>query len=232
MNSQNVNVPCIHRMSDVEWKPQHPQRVLAELPIPPPSPQRRHLSVNASDSCLGRIHSSSFLKPFVHCHLPDGSVEEKRQIAQPRRVTFCSLIRVKEVRHRNETPAYILEATWLTPEEYATIRDVLRHTVRLMMSGQLVDQDPHSEGYSSRGLETRTKEGHMQRNQRRSSCRQAVFNEQAHQRRIRSFSPEKISAMSIMQSAQCAMDAQNKAIKDAHEAREYLSHYHMDCTSV
>lgn len=153
----------------------------------------------------------------------NGCSSNDRPKAYPRRrrVTFASRIRIKEVQHWAEMPTEILEAMWLTPKEYTVIKDIPKQTVRLIMAGQIIDKDPRFEGLSSRGLETRTREGQESRNQRRSYCRQAVLMEQAHQRQMGTYSLERISTVSLVQSTRCIIDAQTKAVQDAVEARRY-----------
>lgn len=220
MNRQIKNTQCIYHTSDVVTQRQqaHSHKVLEEHPIPPPSPMCENtVAVKRSDS--KQIPSIS-LDPSSFSHLRSTYSGDQMNPRQRRRVTFGNRIRIREVRHRNEISTEILEAAWLSTQDYSNIREVLKRTIRLMMEGQVVDNDPRFEGLSSRGLETRTLQGQANRNQRRSSCRQAVLSEQAHQRRVGAMDTERIAAMSSIQSAWCVMEAQNKALMDAREARK------------
>jgi hypothetical protein len=184
---------------------------------------RGHMSLIKNNTPESKhIHSSPL--ELKQCR-PWGcqSQSEPHVLKPKRRVTFLSRIRIKEIQHRNETPADVLEAAWLTTQEYTAIRDVLKKTIRLMMEGRVVDNDPGIVGLSSRGLEKRTREGQANRNHRRSCCRKAVLNEQSHQLQSGVCDLERLARISSVQSARCVMDAQVKAFKDAHEARMYLS---------
>ena len=138
-----------------------------------------------------------------------------------RRVTFETRIRVKEVRHRNDMSPQVIQAIWLTPEDYIEIKENIKKTICMMMAGEIIHEDEN--GFCTRGLEGRTREGQALRVQRKFACKHAVLGEQENQLYFGTFNADHIAEAASIRSSPCILDARVAALSDARDAKEYLS---------
>lgn len=112
-----------------------------------------------------------------------------------------------------------LRATWYDKSEYNAMKSDIIPILRRMMKNEVVEE---SDKETTRGLEYRTRKGANLRQENKANGIQAVLNEQRRQRMAGTKKPELISQAYLdAAAAQCQEAAQNLAIADAVEAREF-----------
>lgn len=138
-----------------------------------------------------------------------------------RKIRWSSQVRVQEIRHINDMPELVIEAVWMSPVEYKTIKNGAKTTVLMMMAGEKFHQDDPD--FCSRGLEFRTRKGNKIRAANKLKARSAVLNEQDLQRDEGFHDPEFIAMASLDVSHECREQAQKRGEKDAKAIAEYVS---------
>ncbi|GAX11959.1 hypothetical protein FisN_8Lh051 [Fistulifera solaris] len=112
-----------------------------------------------------------------------------------------------------------LRATWYDKTEYNAMKSNIIPILRKMMKNEIVEE---SDKETTRGLEYRTRKGANLRQENKLNGIKAVLDEQRRQRLAGIKKPELISQAYLdAAAAQCQEAAQNLAIADALEAREY-----------
>ena len=138
-----------------------------------------------------------------------------------RKIRWSSQVRVQEIRHINNMPESEIEAVWMSPIEFKTIKNGAKTTVLMMMAGEKFhEEDPD---FCSRGLEFRTRKGNKIRAANKLKARSAVLNEQELQRDEGFHDPEFIAMASLDVSQECRQQAHKRGEKDAEAIAEYMS---------
>lgn len=138
-----------------------------------------------------------------------------------RKIRWSKQVRVQEIRHINNMPESEIEAVWMSPIEYKTIKNGAKTTVLMMMAGEKFHEDDPD--FCSRGLEFRTRKGNKIRAANKLKARSAVLNEQDLQRDEGFHDPEFIAMASLDVSHECREQAQKRGEKDARAIEEYVS---------
>jgi len=138
-----------------------------------------------------------------------------------RKIRWSNQVRVQEIRHVNNMPESEIEAVWMSPIEYKTIKNGAKTTVLMMMAGEKFHEDDPD--FCSRGLEFRTRKGNKIRAANKLKARSAVLNEQDLQKDEGFHDPEFIAMASLDVSHECREQAQKRGEKDAKAIVEYMS---------
>lgn len=144
------------------------------------------------------------------------STKNKRR----RKIRWSSQVRVQEIRHINNMPESEIEAVWMSPIEYKTIKNGAKTTVLMMMAGEKFHEDDPD--FCCRGLEFRTRKGNKIRAANKLKARSAVLNEQDLQRDEGFHDPEFIAMASLDVSHECREQAQKRGEKDAKAILDYV----------
>ena len=174
---------------------------------------------------------------YDHCnddnrnHIPPTSpvgASEAKIIASPstrnrrrRKIRWSGQVRVQEIRHINNMPESEIDAVWMSPTEYKTIKSGAKTTVLMMMAGEKFHEDDPD--YCSRGLEFRTRKGNKIRSANKLKARSAVLNEQELQQEEGFHDPEFIAMASLDVSFECREQARKRGEKDKLAIVEFLS---------
>ncbi len=109
-------------------------------------------------------------------HVGRGGVKRTRTPKAERSVSFCPHVVVQPVLvHLDDYTNAEFEACWFGEQESSQIIQEIRQTVNLIERNILLDNDNR---YCSRGLETFTTKGTIQKNQIRAKARDAVLDQQ------------------------------------------------------
>ena len=138
-----------------------------------------------------------------------------------RKIRWSSQVRVQEIRHINNMTEKEIEAQWMAPEEFKTIKNDAKTTVLMMMAGETFHEDDPD--FCARGLEFRTRKGNKIRSANKLKARSAVLNEQDLQREEGFHDPEFIAMASLDISFECREQAQKRGEKDAEAITDYTS---------
>ena len=135
-------------------------------------------------------------------------------------VRFNHTVHYREIRHIMDYTDEQIEATWLTPQDYAAIKQIVKNTIRMMMRGEaILDDDPN---FCTRGLEFRTKNGSKVRARNKVRARSAVLNEQDMQRE-EGYNEQQMIAMTCMEaSLECRQGARARGLYDERMIQAYL----------
>jgi len=137
-----------------------------------------------------------------------------------RKIRWSGQVRVQEIRHINNMPESEIEAVWMSPNEYKTIKNGAKTTVLMMMAGETFHEDDPD--FCARGLEFRTRKGNKIRAANKLKARSAVLNEQDLQREEGFHDPEFIAMASMDVSFEVREQAQKRGEKDARAIAEYM----------
>lgn len=110
------------------------------------------------------------------------------------------------------------ENVWYTKDDTKIILAMAKATVKMMMSGQLLDNID----YCSRGLEGKTLIGSKKRGKYKKAVRSSVMKEQEMQRMSGINRPEDLAKVSLGCTETPIAKARDRATKDEEEARQYL----------
>jgi hypothetical protein len=108
----------------------------------------------------------------------------------------------------------------MTAEEHSEIKNCCRKTIMKMMSERKRDESDID--FCPRGLETRTKEGQKEKNQRKDAVKRAVLLQQRLQKEEGAVDPQFLAVVSQTETKESAEAARFAALKDAEEAWLYL----------
>ena len=115
-----------------------------------------------------------------------------------------------------------LEATWYNESEMTAIKLMNKIIVQQMTkqeSKKCIKSKTSSETYCTRGLESRTKNGHKQRKRQRTESRCAVLDEQCRQKEMDDFDPNYIAFIYTEKCLESTRSARLLGIKDESIAR-------------
>lgn len=138
-----------------------------------------------------------------------------------RKIRWSTQVRVQEIRHINNMSESEIEALWMAPEEFKTIKNAAKTTVLMMMAGETFHEDDPD--FCARGLEFRTRKGNKIRAANKLKARSAVLNEQDLQREEGFHDPEFIAMASLDVSFECREQAQKRGQNDFKAIAEYTS---------
>jgi hypothetical protein len=122
------------------------------------------------------------------------------------------------------------EQIWMTEEEHLLIRASSKMTVKMMMKGEIPQDD--LEEFCPRGLEGKTRRGMHERNRIKKSVREAVLREQEAQWTNGDCDPEFLAEVSISRSKESMEKALRMAQMDAQEAEQYLNGSSSDLSTI
>jgi hypothetical protein len=138
-----------------------------------------------------------------------------------KRVTFNPAVKVKEIPHSNYLSQANFDLIWLNLKDYVEIRARCQTTLKMMMSGQEIDQEDDT--FCSRGLKCKTRDGARQRLQNKHRVKKAVFLEQAAQREEGLYHAQSIADVATAKAHKSVQEAIEIACFDAKEAHDYLN---------
>ena len=154
---------------------------------------------------------------------PTTSTTDDGGSGKKRSVRFNHTVHFREIRHISEYTDEQIEATWLTPEDYAAIKQVVKITIRAMMKGEFIAED--NPEYCTRGLEFRTKNGSKVRARNKVRARSAVLNEQDMQRE-EGYNEQQMIAMTCMEASLCCRQgARARGLYDERMIQSYLHNH-------
>ena len=160
-------------------------------------------------------HSPQEQAPAAKSSTTDDSAPGKK-----RSVRFNHTVHFREIRHISEYTEEQIEATWLTPEDYAAIKQIVKATIRMMMKGEAIADD--NPDFCTRGLEFRTKNGSKVRARNKLHARSAVLNEQDMQRE-EGYNEQQMIAMACMEASLCCRQgARARGLYDERMIQSYL----------
>lgn len=135
-------------------------------------------------------------------------------------VQFDDNVTVHETMHRSDLAMEEFCSYWLSPREYAMIRDMISLTVNLMEHG---DREDELKNICFRGLEGRTRQGRAWCDASRFDMMLAVMEEQDFQRcQGPDASDEAIASMCRQESKECKKMALARARTDRQSVEDYL----------
>lgn len=134
-------------------------------------------------------------------------------------VSFSKRVKIKKIRAHTLYSEAERTAQWHTEEEYAAIKQGCIRTLKLMMRGELVENDE----FCPRGLEVRTRSASAARKEVRALAASQVFEEQDIQNDLRVRSEERIRQAYLEVSCDALSRAQFYGLKDEKAAKDYLS---------
>lgn len=151
-----------------------------------------------------------------------------------RKIKFNKVVHNRRIPHLNDLSKEEIEATWIQPEDYETIRDRCVATVKKMMRGGLTQQDCESGDHCARGLEAKTKDGSTARREHKLDSITAVLEEQNMQWNEDVDDDIAIMEVYSIYTIPCAQFARELAVKDAEDAKAYLKEkeYHQSVSRI
>jgi len=155
-----------------------------------------------------------------------------RETSSRKKITFSSKVMIKQTLHCNDMDEETRNQYWMTEDEQVEIKDHCRTTVRMMMHGDSNLLDGESSDFCSRGLESRTRKGAMEKKQRKDEVRRTVLYHDQLQKEEGVFDAEYLALLSASKSRESRMIALARASGDAQEAREYLQQEIHDAKDV
>lgn len=186
--------------------------IIEDRPLPPNDISDGSVRKRNSGHRRKRI-SSSKSKSIAD---PPGAkiCSSKKSVHWNPKVTKKRHIQIADIKEKEK------ENVWYTKEETKIILAMAKATVKMMMSGQLLDNID----YCSRGLEGKTLIGAKKRGKYKQAVRSSVMKEQEMQRMSGINRPEDLAKVSLGCTETPIAKARNRAAKDEQEAREYLLH--------
>mmetsp|Transcript_10300 Transcript_10300/g.14777 ORF Transcript_10300/g.14777 Transcript_10300/m.14777 type:complete len:292 (+) Transcript_10300:48-923(+) len=144
-----------------------------------------------------------------------------------RRVSFSPRVRARPSLHINEYTEEEHFNSWYRPEEYQSIKKNIVLTVKLAKRGLLYNEDDSSNdneisppSMTMRGLEHRTRTGHLVRETNKAGALLTVLNEQLKQRKSGQSDDEAIRQVYLQVSYHCLKKAQDVGRQDYDEILE------------
>lgn len=152
-------------------------------------------------------------------HHPLPPIYQERQ----RKVRFHKTILNRRIPHLNNMSQRLRESIWIQPDEYLEIRQRCVATLRIMAMGEASTQLMETEGFCSRGLEGKTREGSLRRREYKLDSINAVLEEQQLLWNEEIYDDdEAIMEAYQMFSIPCAEDAYERGAQDEATVQDYL----------
>lgn len=137
--------------------------------------------------------------------------------ATKKQVSISFSVEQHDVLHVFDYTVEEIRATWYSPAELKEVKAAARDDVKKMTRGE---NDPEDGSWCSRGLESRTKNGRMEKSQSRLRSKDAVFMEQDIQYEAGSYNPEAIADAYHRLNGYCQAVAEMSGVLDAREANK------------
>jgi hypothetical protein len=135
----------------------------------------------------------------------------------PRRtISFSFVVDVHEIMSVKDYSDEEIKNTWYSSLEFQQVKADAKATVKKMATS---GSEPDNEEWTSRGLESRTREGNKQKFQHRRFSKSAVFMEQEQQEATGIYDPEMLADFYHETTIYCTFIAVTNGTRDAKEAK-------------
>mmetsp|Transcript_2860 Transcript_2860/g.4553 ORF Transcript_2860/g.4553 Transcript_2860/m.4553 type:complete len:207 (+) Transcript_2860:368-988(+) len=152
-------------------------------------------------------------------------IDATKTLSVPHRhVSFCESITESEVLNRHDYTDQELRATWYSRTELRRIKEQVRDEAKLLEAGILTE----SVDVSTRGLESKTREGLRRKRENRMNANSAIFFELEGQEENGVVDDEAIADVYYAYSEHCQVTAHMLGMRDSILAKEALEHIKTD----